>query len=253
MDRGYRESERISSESGFDIDYIETDLCPITVYHRISAPLAPLNVYLEGDGLAWKTRFRLSDDPTPRSCLVLSLASVDPSVNVAYIARPGQLTKKRRPDCSADYWSEKRFSREVIDAINTAVDVLKSKTRASGINLIAYSGGAAVAVVIAAERDDVMSLRTIAGNLDHYAVNTHNNVSPLAGSLDPMCFAEAVEDIPQRHFIGSEDDVIPACVVQCFAKKRGDTDMDSVTIVEGATHTKGWLERWKELLSMPLK
>ena len=249
IDTGYRAADTIASESHFKKEYVKTDLCTLTTFYNFTRPGAPLTVYIEGDGFAWRSHRELSYDPTPRHPLVLSLAAIDPSENVAYIARPGQLTASGNPDCDPAYWSEKRFSREVVNAVNSSLDYLKEKSGAREINLIGYSGGAAIAVLIAERRSDIKSLRTIAGNLDHEVLTQYQGVSPLTGSLNPIDEAEKIGGLPQRHFIGSDDKVVPAFIAQSFVEREGDKDHARITIVNGATHTKGWQERWKELLS----
>jgi hypothetical protein len=92
----------------------------------------------------------------------------------------------------------------------------------------------------------------VAGNLDPVAVNRLHGVSPLDGSLDPMDAAEKLTTLPQRHFVGSEDIVVPPWVARSFLLRSGRRDGDGVTIVEGVSHAKGWKENWKSLLAVPL-
>ena len=249
---GYRISDKVAFEHHFTKDYIKTSLCNITSFYRIDNLGAPLTVYIEGDGFAWRSRHELSDDPTPRHPLVLLLAAIDPSENVAYLARPGQLSASGNPDCNSAYWSEKRFSQEVVSAINSGIDYLKSKSQSKEINIIGYSGGAFIAVLVAAERDDVSSLRTIAGNLNPEAVNHYHNVSPLESNQNPTDLAAKIAHIPQRHFVSTSDSVIPIYVAQTFAEKVGDQKHKSITIVDGTSHTTGWQKAWLLLISMPL-
>ena len=252
INAGYRAADEIASRKHFQKEYVKTSLCSLTAFYNFTHPGASLTLYIEGDGFAWQTRHELSSDPTPRHPLVLSLAAIDPSENVAYIARPGQLTASGQPDCDPVYWSDKRFSEEVVSAINSAIDHLKEESGSKEISLIGYSGGAAIAVLVAARRSDIISLRTIAGNLDHEALTRYQGVSPLAGSLNPIDVVEKIKGLPQRHFIGSDDKVVPAFIAQSFVQREGDRDFSRITIVNGATHTKGWQERWRELLSDPV-
>ncbi|MDD4183555.1 MAG: alpha/beta hydrolase, partial [Candidatus Omnitrophica bacterium] len=212
----------------------------------------PISIYIEGDGNAWITRNCLSNDPTPKIPLVLELASIDESANVAYLARPGQYSKNLAIKVEPVYWSGKRFSREVIGSMSEAIGQLIELAKTNKINLIGYSGGGAVAVLIAAQRNDIVSLRTIAGNLDIEAVSKYHNVSSLAGSLNPIDFAQKIKNLPQRHFIGSKDTIVPSFIAESFVKHAGDKDSSRITVVEGATHTKGWIACWKELLAYPL-
>ncbi|MBD3796273.1 MAG: hypothetical protein IE887_00755 [Campylobacterales bacterium] len=48
------------------------------------------HVYIEGDGIVYKTRYLISEDPTPIDPLGLKLMLSDPSDCKAYIARPCQ-------------------------------------------------------------------------------------------------------------------------------------------------------------------
>ena len=250
MNRGAA-ADRIARDGGFEKSFIKTKSFTLTAYCRCTKPGDPLNLYIEGDGSAWLSRRRLSADPTPRNPLVLELAGMDPAANVAYLSRPGQYTATDSSQCDPSYWSDKRFSSEVVDALNDATETLRTRTRASRINLIGYSGGAALAALIAAKRNDVVSLRTVAGNLDPVAVNRYHHVSPLDGSLNPMDAAVKLKGLPQRHFVGSKDAVVPPFIAQSFMKRAGNQDDGKITIVEGASHANGWRKRWKSLLAIP--
>ena len=244
--------DRIASENRFKKEYIKTDLCVLTTFCKFSSPDKPLTIYIEGDGSAWSSRNELSENPTPRHPIVLSLAVIDSSGNVAYLARPGQFTASGKPDCDPAYWSEKRFSKEVISAINSVICSLKIKSQSKEINLVGYSGGAAIAVLIAAQRNDVTSLRTIAGNLDPKVINRYHDVSPFKEFLNPIDYAAKISYIPQRHFAAANDRVVPIFVTRSFAERIGDKGGESITIVKGARHSSGWQKAWPSLLKLPL-
>jgi len=243
-------ADSLAAVNGFTKSFIKTPDFILTSYERISQPGSPVRFYIEGDGRAWISRTRLSDDPTPREALVIELAAMDPSPNVVYIARPGQYAESGIPDCDPAYWSGRRFSEEVIRSVSEAINQTVLKAGAKSVELVGYSGGAAVAVLVAARRNDVSGIRTIAGNLNPDELNRYHNVSRLEGSLDPMEVAEKIKNIPQRHFIGSRDKTIPPSISESFIRKEGIVDNGSITVVYGATHSHGWLERWKELLSL---
>ena len=243
--------EDLAVKNGFTKEIIRTDDFTLLAYTRFREKGGPVNIYIEGDGLAWKSRSRLSEDPTPKNTLVVELASIDPAPNIAYLARPGQYIFSGASVCDSAYWSDKKFSEEVIGSMNEAVEHLKIKSGAKSVNIIGYSGGAAVGVLIAARRGDVASLRTIAGNLDPDSLNRYHHVSVSAGSLNPIDFAKTVSNTPQRHFIGSADKTVPAFIAESFAERAGDVSHKRVTKVEGATHGTGWREEWLKLLSVP--
>ncbi|MCK9573264.1 MAG: alpha/beta hydrolase [Candidatus Omnitrophica bacterium] len=239
---------KIAKSANFEKAHLRTKYFVLTGFYRFTKPGDPVNIYIEGDGNAWISRSRLSNNPTPRIPLVLKLASIDESANVAYLARPGQYSEKSTPEVEPAYWSDKRFSEEVIASMNEAIGELADLAKTDKINLIGYSGGGAAAVLIAARRNDIISLRTIAGNLDIEAVSKYHNVSQLSGSLNPINFAQNLKDLPQRHFIGLKDTIVPYSVSENFVKRMGDKDYSRITVVKGATHSKGWVKHWKELL-----
>lgn len=251
-DDRYDAADRVASTANFKKTYIKTASFTLTAYVRYTRQGDPLHIYIEGDGNSWATRTRLSDDPTPKTPLVLEMAALDPASNVVYLARPGQYGAQVIPDCDAVYWSEKRFAKEVVDAAHEAIDMMRKEVRAREIHLIGYSGGAAIAVLVASRRADVASLRTVAGNLDPDEVNRHHGVSPLKDSQNPMAVAGVLRGLSQRHFVGSQDAVIPRAIAQSFVKRASRQALHDITIVEGASHTRGWRERWKDLLTIPL-
>jgi pimeloyl-ACP methyl ester carboxylesterase len=247
---GREAADRMARVHGLEKTFIRTRSFTLGAYLRCTAPGDPLNLYIEGDGAAWLSRTRLSGDPTPKSPLVLELAGIDPAANVAYLARPGQYAE---PGVDPAYWSDRRFSPEVVAALNEALDEAALRCRSGRIHLIGYSGGAALAVLIAAKRADVVSLRTVAGNLDPAALNRHHGVSPLdKTSLDPLEAAEKLQGLPQRHFVGSRDSVVPPFIARSFLGRAGSREFGQITVVDGATHAEGWRERWRALLGLPL-
>ena len=246
------QADNTALKSGFRKNLIQSHNFTLLSYVRIKKEGEPLVVYIEGDGVAWLSRSHPSLDPTPKDTLVLRLASLDPSPNVAYLARPGQYASLGASICEAKYWTGKRFSEEVIEDMDNAVNNLKEIAHAPSISLVGYSGGGAVAVLIAARRTDVISLRTIAGNLDSEAVSKFNKVSILKDSLNPIDVAYKLKGLPRRHFVASLDKIIPIYAAESFAEKTGDVKHESITIVKGLTHYSGWDNRWYELLDMPL-
>jgi len=244
-------ADDIAYNAGFKKEYIKANSFMLLTYQKVTKPSNRIRIYIEGDGSAWKTKRRLSNDPTPRQPIALYLAAEDSYSNIIYIARPGQFPQSTFTTCDPTYWSSKRFSSDVIDAFNKVIDKVKAKVGTSSIELIGYSGGGAIAVLIAARRNDVKVLRTVAGNLDHEALCEYHHVSPLEGSLNPIDYAFFISEIPQRHFVGSGDSVVPKFIARSFVERQSNESRNRITVVKGATHTKGWREHWKELLSLP--
>lgn len=228
-------------EAGFKPVVISTPHFKIYSCQKVTDQASALKIYIEGDGSAWLAKNRLSSDPTPKKRLVLDWALKDKSANVAYLARPCQyLNVAEEKNCDSAYWSTKRFSEEVIASMNEAIDQIKSQTKAAQIELIGYSGGGAVAVLIAARRHDVAFLKTVAGNLDPSAWARHHRISPLAGSLNPMDVAAKISSIPQEHYVGGQDKVMPPFIAYAFVKKAGDPPNIKIIKFPGASHDSGW-------------
>lgn len=211
-------------------------------------PAEHLSIYFEGDGLAWLTPSRVSPDPTPGNPLALKLALAQPEGNAAYLARPCQYPGAHdRGDCPQGYWTHKRFAPEVIEASNSAVDQLKARFGAQRLTLVGYSGGAAVAALVAARRSDVERLITVAGNLDHSTWTTRHRLTPLTDSLNPADAIAALTRIPQWHFVGSSDRTIPPELVHGFANRFPPGQRPRVITQSGFDHHCCWPEQWPRL------
>lgn len=247
-----RLAKDIAIRNQMSLRYINTQNFALTSFERISGSSnAPTSIYIEGDGLAWLSRSTPSRNPTPKNPVGLRLASRDHiSKNVIYIARPCQYTEisKTRP-CPAQYWTSKRFAPEVIQSFNQAIDQLKQKHKLGKLELIGYSGGAAVATLLAAQRDDVINLRTVAGNIDIDAFSKFHNVSKMPLSLNPAKEAYKLKDLPQMHFIGEEDSIVPAAIFNSYKRKAGAPQCVNSQIVYGVSHEKGWEAVWPQLIT----
>jgi hypothetical protein len=241
-------ADELAAGAGMQRDVLQGGRFQLVTYVRITRPGAPLDLYIEGDGRAWLSAGRLSDDPTPRRAIGLQLAAADPAPNVAYLARPCQYVDLRARPCDPAYWSGKRFAPEVIDAMDDAIGQLARRAGAGGLNLVGYSGGAAIAVLVAARRQDVLSLRTVAGNLSVERVNALHRVDAMPDSLDPIDAAPDLARLPQIHFAGARDKVIPPGIAQAFAAHAGNPACVRVATEDSADHEQPWAERWPRLL-----
>ncbi|MCC7304870.1 MAG: hypothetical protein IT558_01270 [Alphaproteobacteria bacterium] len=224
----------------------------LTAYERMHKRYAPADVYIEGDGRAWLGKSTPSMDPTPRNPVALHLATRDQASNVVWLARPCQYTKmvNESTPCDQGYWTNRRFSPEVLDAYNGALDEIKKRYDIEGFNLIGYSGGGAIAAILAAQRHDILSLRTVAGNLDHKAHSVYHNVSYMTGSLNPPDYAEKLRTIPQVHFIGGQDEVIPPAVLESYLQAVEPSNCIQYQFIQEASHDEGWVDKWPEFLNV---
>jgi dienelactone hydrolase len=166
----------------------------------------------------------------------------------AYLGRPCQYVHGvDARQCEKGYWTNRRFAPEVIEATSLAIDELKKTFKASKVVLVGYSGGGAVAALVAASRDDVVQLVTVAGNLDHRAWTTLHHVPPLAGSLNPPDAWPRLQSIPQLHLVGGMDPNVSELVVNAYADKFSLNLRPKVKVVAGFDHTCCWVDEWPQL------
>jgi hypothetical protein len=219
-------------------------------WQRVTDPSAPMNVYIEGDGSAWLNRTTPSLNPTPKNATALKLASIDPGPNVVYLARPCQFTDLGASgnDCRDYYWRGGRFSPEVINSFDQALEQISTLNNKSGFHLIGYSGGANIAGLIAERRVDILSIRTVAGNIDNDAFVGLHKVSTMPSSLNMADKGEKLLGLPQMHFIGGEDNIIPPSIFDNYRRKAGPSPCIFSQTISGISHENGWEERWPELL-----
>lgn len=249
MDRNAH-ADALAASGGLKREQIATDGFLLTAFVRIAAPGEPVDVYIEGDGLAWISRGEPSLDPTPREATGLALAARDSAPNVVYLARPCQFTPmSSNPRCGVPYWTGKRFAPEVVGSVDEAVGHFAARAFARRINLIGYSGGGALAVLIAAGRGDIGSIRTVAGNLDDEFVNRLHRVSPMPKSSNPIDVASRVAAIPQVHFSGADDTVVPPEVARRFVNAAGKRCALARTVPD-VSHEGEWAKRWPDLLKI---
>ena len=216
---------------------------------RYDNPGGDLNIYLEGDGLAWVSRREPSRDPTPDNPIGLRLAAIDPTPNVIWLARPCQYTSPiENPRCTPYYWTNGRFAPEIVEAIDQAITAAKFSAKAKKVHLIGYSGGGGLAILIAAQRNDVASIRTVAGNIDHPAFTSFHRVTPMSQSLDPASVARRINMIPQWHFFGEDDKVVPKLIGESYIRKAGTSSCLHMHVVPNVSHDKGWELLWPRLL-----
>lgn len=240
----------IASHAGFKAVHLQTKPFNLAGFEKITQPGSEVNIYIEGDGSAWLRHNMISSDPSPRKPLTLKLATLDPNPNVVYLARPCQYSPTDLTTvCEQKYWTFSRYSKTVVNAMNQAITQIKHQAQAQQINLIGFSGGATIAILVAAQRKDIKSIRTVAGNLDLIAMEKYHATSPLTDSLDPMHVAQQVKHVPQLHFIGNKDTVVPIIVTRNFQQAAGLAP-DSVVVLHKVGHNDGWTERWLELLGM---
>lgn len=242
-------AKQLAAQAGFQESVLSNAQFDIVAFSKPSRQVnSVLVIYIEGDGRAWKTASLPSDNPTPTNPLALRLAIQDPRPAVAYLARPCQFVALPSRGCSEKFWTSARFSPVIIETMNEAIEKLKQQFGASQLVLIGYSGGGAIVTLIAARRSDIKTIITVAGNLDTDAWVRLYGLEPLSESINPASIAQSIRNIPQIHYVGAKDDVIPKAISQIFLQKMGKPNQAKVIELPNYGHVCCWTERWGELL-----
>lgn len=213
---------------------VEAEPFILTAFERMHEPGEIATLYIEGNGEADLFEGGRLFDPTPHNPVALHLASKDKADNLAYLARPCQYTGLIDIEAECEtYWGDAQFSETVLSSYNKALDGIKARYDVTEFNLIGYNGGATLAAMLAANRSDVASLRTVAGLFDMDALSS--SLSTLRG-------------IPQHHFIGGQDELSTSPELHDYLQALGSTECAAHTLVQEAEHEKGWVDKWPELL-----
>lgn len=214
-----------------------------TIEKHPSSPVraATLHIYIEGDGRPWWTRTQVALDPTPHRLPVLKLMEMDPNASL-YVGRPCYLSVKD-PACSPIWWTHQRYSEEIVASMNRVLD--NYTQHYDVVRLIGHSGGGTLAMLIAARRNDIDAVITLAGNLDIVAWANHHQYSPLTKSLNPIDYP-LPRTTRQLHFIGSKDSTIPIAILQQSINKIG---RGSITMYKDIDHLCCWQKYWPDILN----
>lgn len=237
----YEKTISLTKENKWDCQIIETE--KFNVNYCFSKDLQSnqdITFFIEGDGFSWITTSQPSSNPTPNNPIALKIAlSVDKN-NTIYLSRPCQnVLNQDFKNCTQEYWTSKRFSNDVVEAMSKTIDILKVKYKLKKITLAGYSGGGALSLLLAAKRDDVQEVITIASNIDTEKWTNYHDLTPL-DSINPVNFASILSSIPQVHFIGELDKNVPPLIGESYLNHFKDKDKIKQYIIKDFTHNCCW-------------
>lgn len=203
-----------------------------------------LYVYIEGDGKTWEKTGRPFADPTPSAPVALELMkSLNQDCSI-YLARPCQYLPGSK-NCHEKYWTSHRYSYSIVQNYVEILNKLSQKLYIKNITLIGYSGGGAIASLIAIKLENIFSIITVAGNLDTARWTKIHNVTPLFGSLNPSEFASSLRHIPQYHLVGKNDTIVPLDIFESYKSRFKDQKNLYLYLYE-TDHYKNWAIIFKE-------
>jgi hypothetical protein len=204
-----------------------------------------LHVYIEGDGTPFRHRDTIAADPTPEYPLMLRLMALD-SARSIYLGRPCYFELHLDQDCSAAFWTHRRYGPEVLDSMEAVLRAEADKAGATRVALFGHSGGGTLAVLLAQRVNAVTRVVTIGANLDVRAWCALHRFTPLAGSLNPADQRPGRVDLETLHLVGENDSNTPPSLVQAAARDRGG---EPVRVIAHFDHKCCWASVWPEILS----
>ena len=205
-----------------------------------------LVLFIDGDGSPWTHGGRrIAPDPTPRVPLALELAARTPA-SVLYLGRPCYLEITRPPECSEPLWTSQRYSSDVVASMSVAASAFMSEHHFKRVLLVGYSGGGALAVLMARALPGISGVVTIAGNLDPDTWATLHGYLPLQGSLNPALEPPLPADLKQWYLIGERDTNVPATATARYLQR---TPEERVWSYARFDHVCCWTREWPSIFT----
>lgn len=205
-----------------------------------------LHVYLDGDGTPWEQKRWIAEDPTSRNPLILELMALDRQPAM-FLGRPCYHGYSFSPQCHFKFWTSHRYSRQVVDSMTAALKILLTKYGFSQVSLIGFSGGGALALLIAPEIPEVKTVITVAANLNVDAWSRHHGYKPMQESLNPAS-QEISPHVRQIHIVGAKDEVVPPFIVESYLEMQNVKS--TYMILDDYDHFCCWTEKWREILRL---
>jgi predicted esterase len=201
-----------------------------------------LRIYFGSDGIPWE-KSRPASDPTGTQRLAVALMLSDPQPSM-YLGRPCYHLASMPEQCEPSLWTSDRYSETIISAMSDAVKTLIKRFEPKHITLVGYSGGGAIAVLVAKNLTLETTVITIASNLDIDEWTKYHALLPLSGSANPLDTQLPSGRIRQVHLIGSKDRVVPQKTVQHYTEAHPEAEY---YYFDKFDHRCCWAQHWPEI------
>jgi hypothetical protein len=236
--------EKKALASALTSQVVKTEFFSHKIYKNNRQSNGTLHIYLTGDGLPWTAGVIPSIDPTPRSTIILNLIEQDKS-SALILGRPCYHGLENDSLCDSSFWTSKRYAPVIINSLSNAIEQLSEQYRATNVVIIGYSGGGALAVLLAEKIPNVSAVITVGANLNTQWWTQYHNLLPLSGSVNPFERPDLPMMIIQKHYVGSEDKIIPASLVETYTNLHRASEL---VIIDGFNHQCCWQNIWPEIL-----
>lgn len=212
--------------------------------HKDAVSSRELHIYIGSDGTPWDQN-RHAADPTPRNPLALRLMLADAGPAI-YLGRPCYHGVGSIEECTSPLWTSARYSEPVIASMAAVIKDLSDERRVDRVVLIGYSGGGAIASLLAARLGNVSTLITVAANLDTDAWTTAHSYEPLFASLNPAQTGPIPQGVRQIHLYGASDSNVPHETTLAFLARNSNA---RAIEYPDFTHACCWESVWSRTLS----
>lgn len=244
----YEQAESRAQQAGLRSELIAGKGYQHRVYEHKPAEATggDLHIYIGGDGTPWLQGRYPAEDPTPKYATALELIISDKGPAI-FVARPCYYgTRHQDPACHPRLWTSARYSGEVVASTLAVIQRYQQLYNPTRLILIGFSGGGAIATLLAPQLDGDVYLVTLAGNLDITAWTELHGYLPLTESLNPADFKLQTADLPQLHLMGGLDEEVPASIIQDYSRGLSPASLREYS---GIDHNCCWLEVWQEVLA----
>jgi pimeloyl-ACP methyl ester carboxylesterase len=236
--------QRQSVNLGLTESSIDTPLFELAVFDNgKQSANSELHVYLEGDGIPFIQNRFINIDPTSTKATTLALISQDDAHSIL-VGRPCYHGKFSASCSDNKWWTSHRYSTEVVEAIAGAINAYNQN--GDKVVLIGFSGGGALAMLMADKINGLKKLVTINANLDIDAWTNYHSYTPLSGSLNPIKSSIENQDIRQLHLLGERDKNVPHS--HWADKIKGNNS--SVLSYPNFGHHCCWSSAWPQILTI---
>lgn len=200
----------------------------------------PRYVFLEGDGRPWSVDGRqAASNPDPQRAVAPELAAAQ-GAGAVVLGRPCYHGHAEDPGCGPALWTSARYSEPVVASMAAALEGALGMSSSQVVILVGYSGGGALALLIAERVPAVRAVVTLAANIDVEGWRTLHGYQPLAGSLDPLGTRTLAPGC-EIHIAADRDTLVPPSLVRAAAERRQGAIF---WIEDDADHACCWRERW---------
>lgn len=200
---------------GYQKAEIPGDRIMLATWTKNVKPAQKLRIYIEGNAVTGGLFDKYAKVEHP---VAMQLALKDDYPYIIYLGRPCYYVEQKA--CRPIAWEEGKYMPEIVDEMKAAIERIQKKYRITDIELIGYDGGGTLAMLLAARlKNAKVNVITIGGilNTEHYAL-FHDEQYP-KDSLNPANERFLLSAIPQVHYVGGKDNVMPLAFTQDFVKK----------------------------------